>query len=61
MQHYGIKFASGQWFSPGTSVSSTNKTDWHPAFLMGTNNIVSALYILKKAVGHGSPDTKVTL
>jgi hypothetical protein len=29
MQHYGIKFASGQWFSPGTSVSSTNKTDCH--------------------------------
>jgi hypothetical protein len=22
-------YATGQWFSPGTSVSSTNKTDHH--------------------------------
>jgi hypothetical protein len=27
MQHYVIKFASGRWFSPGTPVSSANKTD----------------------------------
>ena len=32
IQHYGIKFisdASGRWFSSGTPVSSTNKTDRH--------------------------------
>jgi hypothetical protein len=34
VQHYVIKFvsdllAAGQWFSPGTLVSSTNKTDCH--------------------------------
>jgi hypothetical protein len=33
IQHYVIKvcqwLASGQWFSPGTLVSSTNKTDHH--------------------------------
>ena len=33
IQHYVIKFVSdlwqGQWFSPGTLVSSTNKTDRH--------------------------------
>jgi hypothetical protein len=33
IQHYVIKFASdlrqGWWFSPGTPVSSTNKTDCH--------------------------------
>ena len=34
IQHYVIKFvsdliATGQWFSPGTPVSSTNKTDCH--------------------------------
>ena len=35
MQHYVIKFvsdlrlATGQWFSLGTQVSSTNKTDHH--------------------------------
>ena len=33
MQHYVIKFcqwlATGRWFSPGATVSSTNKTDHH--------------------------------
>ena len=36
IQHYVIKFnkdcqllAAGQWFSPGTPISSTNKTDLH--------------------------------
>ena len=33
IQHYVIKFVNdptgGQWFSPGTPVSSTNKTDRH--------------------------------
>jgi hypothetical protein len=34
MQHYVIKFVSdlrqvGRWFSPGTPVSSSNKTDRH--------------------------------
>ena len=33
IQHYVIKFVSVlqlvQWFSPGTAVSSTNKTDHH--------------------------------
>ena len=33
IQHYVIKFvmslATGQWFSPGTAVSSANKTDCH--------------------------------
>ena len=32
IQHYVIKcqwLATGQWFSPGTPVSSTNKTDCH--------------------------------
>jgi hypothetical protein len=33
IQHYVIKFvsdsAAGQWFSPGTLVSSTDKTDHH--------------------------------
>jgi hypothetical protein len=33
IQHYVIKFvsdfATGQWFSPGTPLSSTNKTDRH--------------------------------
>ena len=33
IQHYVIKFcqwlATGRWFSPGTAVSSTNKTDLH--------------------------------
>jgi hypothetical protein len=34
IQHYVIKYVSdfcqaGQWFSPGTPVSSTNKTDHH--------------------------------
>ena len=31
MQHYVIKFVSdaGSWFSPGTLVSSNNKTDRH--------------------------------
>jgi hypothetical protein len=33
IQHYVIKvcqlLAKGQWFSPGTPVSSTNKTDRH--------------------------------
>jgi len=33
IQHYVIKFISDlqpvQWFSPGTQVSSTNKTDCH--------------------------------
>ena len=34
IQHYVIKFVSdfletGQWFSPGPPVSSTNKTDCH--------------------------------
>ena len=35
IQHYVIKFVSdlrqvsGQWFSPGTPVSSTNKADRH--------------------------------
>jgi hypothetical protein len=33
IQHYVIKFlhwlATGQWFSPGTTVSSTNKTERH--------------------------------
>jgi hypothetical protein len=29
IQHYMIKFATGRWFSPGTPVSSTNKTDLH--------------------------------
>ena len=32
IQHYVIKFvrhATGRWFSPGTPVSSTNKTDPH--------------------------------
>jgi hypothetical protein len=31
IQHYVIKFVSDlrQWFSPGTPVSSTNKTDRH--------------------------------
>jgi len=31
MQHYVISLSvtAGQWFSPGTSVSSTNKTDYH--------------------------------
>ena len=34
IQHYVIKYVSdfwqaGQWFSPGTPVSSTNKTDRH--------------------------------
>jgi hypothetical protein len=31
IQHYVIKIvsATGQWFSPGTPVSSTNKTDSH--------------------------------
>jgi hypothetical protein len=28
-QHYVIKFATGLWFSPGTPVSSINKTDCH--------------------------------
>jgi len=27
--HYVIMFVSGLWFSPGTPVSSTNKTDDH--------------------------------
>ena len=31
IQHYVIKFVSltGRWFSPGTPVSFTNKTDCH--------------------------------
>ena len=29
IQHYVIMFVSGLWFSPGTPVSSTNKTDDH--------------------------------
>jgi hypothetical protein len=30
LQQFMIKlFAAGRWFSPGTSVSSTNKTDRH--------------------------------
>ena len=29
VQHYVIKFVSDRWFSPGTPVSSTNKTDRH--------------------------------
>jgi hypothetical protein len=33
IQHYVIKFVSdfavGRWFCPGTTVSSTNKTDHH--------------------------------
>ena len=30
IQHYVIKFASDlRWFSPGTQVTSTNKTDRH--------------------------------
>ena len=29
VQHYVIKFATGQWFSPGPPVSSINKTDGH--------------------------------
>jgi hypothetical protein len=32
IQHYVTKFvwlATGRWFSPGTPVSSTNKTDYH--------------------------------
>ena len=34
IQHYVIKFSvtcAGRWFSPGTPVSSTNKTDGHDA------------------------------
>jgi len=27
IQHYVIKFVTGQWFSLGTPVSSTNKAD----------------------------------
>ena len=27
--YYVIKFATGQWFYPGTPVSSTNKIDLH--------------------------------
>ena len=29
IQHYVIEFSTGRWFSPGTPVSSTNKTDRH--------------------------------
>jgi hypothetical protein len=29
IQHYVIKFVSDLWFSPGTPVSSTSKTDRH--------------------------------
>jgi hypothetical protein len=30
IQHFAIKFASDlRWFSPGTQVTSTNKTDRH--------------------------------
>ena len=29
IQHYVIKFVSGQWFSPGTLNSSTNRIDPH--------------------------------
>ena len=29
IQHNVIKFATGRFFSPGTPVSSTNKTDRH--------------------------------
>jgi hypothetical protein len=28
IQHYAI-FAAGRWFSPGTPVSSINKTNYH--------------------------------
>jgi hypothetical protein len=50
-QHYVIKFVSdlwqvGRWFSLGTSVSSTNKTDHHDI----TEILLKLVYSLRKIV-----------
>jgi hypothetical protein len=44
MQHNVIKFVSDLWFSPGTPVSSTNKTEHHniaEIFLNGALNTLT--------------------
>ena len=55
IQHYVIKFVSDlQWFSPGTSVSSTNKTNRHdiPEILLkvALNTIIITLILAPKVV-----------
>ena len=49
MQHYVIKFVSDLWFSPGTPVSSTNKTDRHNIteilLKVALNTITLTLYL----------------
>ena len=50
IQHYVIKFvwlATGMWFSMGTSVSSTNKTDCHDIAEILLNTITLTLIPLK--------------
>ena len=52
-----IKFATGRWFSPGTPVSSTNKTDLHDIteilskVALNTTNL-SLLHVYYKNIGH---------
>jgi hypothetical protein len=41
IQHYVIKVVTGRWLSPGTTVSSTNKTDHH-----GINDLLFDTIIL---------------
>jgi hypothetical protein len=50
VQHYVIKFTACQWFSPGTTVSSTSKTDRHDIteiLLKVALNIITQFYKTK--------------
>jgi hypothetical protein len=49
--HYMIKIATGRWFSPGSPVSSTNKTDCHNI----TEILLKVVLSVKHNKGNSNP------
>ena len=65
IMHYVIKFVSdmaGQWFSPGTPVSSTNKTDRHDITEILLKVVLNTITLVKVVVLYqGPPFTQIFL
>ena len=62
IQHYVIKFVSDlQWFSPGTPVSSTNKTDHHDITEILLNVALNTINLKTYLIFVGSMKYKISI
>jgi hypothetical protein len=44
--------AAGLWFSPGTTISSTNKTDSHDIIMLDSDWLIAVIFFLQIQVLH---------